>query len=116
MSMTRFLIPAAALSLLAGAAAAQSTAPATPPADAMTPAASDQMTPATPPADSMAAPTAATGTAVPTSSMSPDQQATLKAGDANVVTNGPIADTPENRAKYGAPMSRAGKRTAPKGN
>lgn len=32
------------------------------------------------------------------------------------VTNGPVADTPENRAKYGAPMSRAGKRTAAKGN
>lgn len=32
------------------------------------------------------------------------------------VTNGPIADTPENRARYGAPMSHAGKRTAPRGN
>ena len=34
----------------------------------------------------------------------------------SVVTNGPVADTPENRAKYGAPMSNAGKRTAPSGN
>ena len=34
----------------------------------------------------------------------------------NTVTNGPVADTPENRAKYGQPLSRAGKRTAPKGN
>ena len=32
------------------------------------------------------------------------------------VTSGPVADTPENRAKYGQPMSRAGKRTAAKGN
>ena len=32
------------------------------------------------------------------------------------VTNGPVADTPENRARYGAPMSRAGKRTSPRGN
>ncbi len=32
------------------------------------------------------------------------------------VTNGPVADTPENRAKYGSPMSRAGKRTAARGN
>jgi UrcA family protein len=31
------------------------------------------------------------------------------------VTNGPVADTPENRARY-APLSRAGKRTAPRGN
>jgi uncharacterized surface protein with fasciclin (FAS1) repeats len=53
---------------------------------------------------------------VPMSSQPPEAQATLKAGDANVVTNGPVADTPENRAKYGAPMSNAGKRTAAKGN
>jgi UrcA family protein len=32
------------------------------------------------------------------------------------VTNGPVADTPENRARYGGPLSRAGERTAPKGN
>ncbi len=50
------------------------------------------------------------------SSQSPDAQATLKAGDPNVVSNGPVADTPENRAKYGKPMSNAGRRTAPKGN
>ena len=33
-----------------------------------------------------------------------------------VVTNGPVADTPENRAKYGQPMSRAGKRSSARGN
>lgn len=32
------------------------------------------------------------------------------------VTNGPVADTPANRAKYGQPISRAGKRTSAKGN
>ncbi|MET3667557.1 fasciclin domain-containing protein [Caulobacter sp. 1776] len=53
---------------------------------------------------------------VPVSSQSPDAQASLKAGDPNVVSNPPVADTRENRAKYGAPMSNAGKRTAPKGN
>jgi UrcA family protein len=31
------------------------------------------------------------------------------------VTNGPVADTPENRARY-TPLSRAGRRTAAKGN
>lgn len=31
-------------------------------------------------------------------------------------TNGPVPDTAENRAKYGQPMSHAGKRTAPAGN
>jgi UrcA family protein len=32
------------------------------------------------------------------------------------VTNGPVADTPENRARYGAPLSHAGKRTAAEGD
>lgn len=32
------------------------------------------------------------------------------------VTNGPVPDTPENRAKYGSPLSRAGKMTAARGN
>jgi UrcA family protein len=32
------------------------------------------------------------------------------------VTNGPVPDTPENRARFGGPMSNAGKRTAPAGN
>jgi hypothetical protein len=33
-----------------------------------------------------------------------------------LVTNGPVPDTAANRAKYGSPMSNAGKRTAPAGN
>ncbi len=41
---------------------------------------------------------------------------TTMAANVQTVTNGPIPDTPENRAKYGAPLSRAGKRTAPVGN
>lgn len=32
-----------------------------------------------------------------------------------VVTNGPVADTPENRAKF-KPLSRAGRATTPRGN
>jgi uncharacterized surface protein with fasciclin (FAS1) repeats len=70
------------------------------------------------PATTPSATTTATDSAgvVPMSSQPPEAQATLKAGDTNVVTNGPVADTPENRAKYGAPMSNAGKRTAAKGN
>lgn len=50
--------------------------------------------------------------------------ATTAAGDASTgasvttstTTNGPVPDTAENRAKYGGPMSRAGKRTAARGN
>jgi UrcA family protein len=32
------------------------------------------------------------------------------------VTNGPVPDTPANRARYGGPMSNAGKRTGARGN
>jgi uncharacterized surface protein with fasciclin (FAS1) repeats len=66
----------------------------------------------------MAAPAAGVSASgvVPASSQSPDAQAAMKAGDANVVSNGPVADTTANRAKYGAPVSNAGKRTTPKGN
>lgn len=32
------------------------------------------------------------------------------------VTNGPVPDTPANRARYGQPMSHAGKATTPAGN
>lgn len=102
------------------------------PADPNMPSAQNTMSPATAApttttdmaADPAASPSAtaapaagvnAAGT-VPMSSQSPDAQASLKAGDPNVVSNGPVADTPENRAKYGKPMSNAGKRTAPKGN
>jgi len=34
----------------------------------------------------------------------------------STVTNGPVPDTPENRARYGAPMSHAGKQTPARGN
>lgn len=34
----------------------------------------------------------------------------------STVTNGPVPDTAENRAKYGSPMSNAGKRSKPAGN
>lgn len=75
-------------------------------------------------ADPAASPTATSAPAsgvntsgvVPVSSQSPEAQASLKAGDANVVSNPPVADTKANRAKYGAPDSNAGKRTVPKGN
>lgn len=99
-------------------------------AGAQVPNASTNPTPATPAASTdMAADPAASPSAiaapaagvsasgvVPVSSESPVAQASLKAGDPNVVSNGPVADTPENRAKYGKPMSNAGKRSAAKGN
>lgn len=102
---------------MAPAAPADQAAPAMPadPAQAAPTTATDMA------ADPAASPTATsagvnTSGVVPVSSQSPDAQASLKAGDPNVVSNPPVADTPENRAKYGKPMSNAGKRTAPKGN
>jgi uncharacterized surface protein with fasciclin (FAS1) repeats len=89
------------------------TNPAAPPAAVNDPSALSVNPATTPSATTTATDTAG---AVPMSSQPSDLQANMKAGDANVVTNGPVADTPENRAKYGKPDSNAGKRTAPKGN
>ena len=103
----------------AGAQTPAGTAPAATNPTPAAPATSTDMAadPAATPS-AMAAPAAGVNTAgaVPVSSESPEAQASLKAGDPNVVSNGPVADTPENRAKYGKPMSNAGKRTAAKGN
>ena len=131
----RIVTATAALALMSGVAMAQSTAPqstmpmtggsltqdpaAAPPADQTMPADPAASTmPADPTvATTMPAPTgAATDTAGRVSSMPAEQQATLKAGDANVTSNPPVADTPENRKLYGKPMSNAGKHSAPKGN
>lgn len=121
MSMSRLFAAAAATALMSGAALAQTTTttttapvnPAAPPAMMSDP---SMMSPN--PATTPSASTLGTDTAgvIPMSSQSPEVQATLKAGDPNVVSNAPIADTPENRAKYGKPMSNAGKRSAAKGN
>ena len=119
----RFATAAAALALMSGVALAQSTAPQTPPEPApATAAPADPMMPAALPAMTLT-PTAPSTMPAPldpsramTSSMPAEQQATLKAGDPGVVSNLPVADTPENRIKYGSPASNAGKRSAAKGN
>ena len=118
----RIATAAAALTLISGVAMAQTAAPVNPDPTAAAPA--DQTMPANTamPADPTAATTmpAPTGTAVDTagriSSSPPETQATLKAGDANVVSNPPVADTPENRKLYGKSLSNAGKHSAAKGN
>ncbi|WP_269716428.1 hypothetical protein [Caulobacter sp. NIBR2454] len=126
MKIVHLITAAAATALLAGAASAQtmdSSQPVNPTPNTSTTMTDDAVRSSgmTNTTDStMAAPmTSVAPTGMSTdvvSTSSPEQQATLKAGDANVVSNGPVADTPENRAKYGAPMSRAGKRTDPAGN
>jgi hypothetical protein len=71
----------------------------------------------------MAATPSAQGAGMNTDSVTVDpaqapasQVQALQQGDNTLVTNGPVPDTPANRAKYGRPMSNAGKKTAPVGN
>lgn len=130
MSLSRLLTAAAVSALLAGPAFAQ-VSPSTPP-DQPPPAQTTSTPPLdAPPAEAMAPPTAeeagmpASTSAVDPSAPAvilrdsptpPDQAWKLKAGDPSVVTNGPVPDTAENRARYGQPMSHTGKRTKPAGN
>jgi hypothetical protein len=70
-----------------------------------------------PPADtSAAAPPTASTEAAPPPAAAASSFAQNTSFSSMTVTNGPIPDTAENRAKYGQPLSRAGKRTAAKGN
>jgi hypothetical protein len=46
----------------------------------------------------------------------PIERAPAASAGTDVVSNGPVPDTPENRAKYGQPLSHAGKMTKPIGN
>jgi len=75
------------------------------------------------PAPQQAAPMPGTDTNanMPTAAPSATQaampvSATTDATGSQVVSNGPVPDTRANRAKYGRPMSRAGKMTKPAGN
>jgi hypothetical protein len=82
--------------------AAASTGIAAPPVDT-------GVTAATPPAD-------ATASAETTTTPAAGAYAQSASVTTSTVTNGPVPDTAGNRAKYGQPMSRAGKRTAARGN
>lgn len=103
-----WLLAAAAATMVAGAAIAQDAAPqSAPPSPPMS----------APAPDGSAAPLGSPAHPIPQTSPTPaDQAYHLKAGDPSVVSNAPVADTPENRAAYGQPMSRTGKSTKPIGN
>lgn len=129
MKISHLMIAAAGSALLAGSAMAQDQAaptPMTPDQSASAPAADQPAAPAVndpsaamPPAapatqyNYNANPGAATA---PASSSTLGDPTTMKAGDIAVVSNGPVPDTAENRAKYGKPMSNAGKKSKPAGN
>jgi hypothetical protein len=73
-------------------------------------------TDATAPAAATSAGANTSGQVVSVTDLPPDQARALAAGDNQMVTNGPVPDTPQNRAKYGAPLSHAGRATSPAGN
>jgi UrcA family protein len=53
----------------------------------------------------------------PTSAIAPDDPNYNQASyPVTTVDNGPIPDTPQNRARFGGPVSRAGQHTAARGN
>ena len=105
--LLRLAAASAAALLLAGAASAQPADPAPAPA-------TDSAAPAATPSDTPAAD--ANGYNTRPASGAPTDLTTAKAGDEGIVSNGPVPDTPENRAKYGKPDSNAGKHTSAKGN
>lgn len=119
MSLTRLLTAAAVSALLAGPAFAGPGPAYTP--DPPAPVASQPMTTpsatqsGTPASASVVDPTAP-AVILQDSPTPPENAWTLKAGDPNVVTNGPVPDTRENRARYGQPISNGGRRTTPAGN
>jgi hypothetical protein len=115
MKIAHLFAAVAATALIGGAAYAQdqSAQPAQP-APAVIP---NTTTPNTTAADATALAKAAapTGQTVATAATT----VTDRSGASMTVsttTNGPVADTPANRAKYGQPLSHAGKRTLAKGN
>ena len=122
MKLNMILTAVAATALMSGAAYAQATDQPAPPTTASTPSATpaptaDPTLPAgqTTTTTTTTPPAADTGAAASTSASTTDS-ATGATVVVTTLTNGPIPDTPENRAKYGAPMSRAGKHSPAKGN
>lgn len=116
MTFKTLLAAAAATALLAGAAQAQTM---TEPVDSSMPPMTMPAGDPAPTMDSVTTETSAQGifatsvtTPMASTGMNTDTSATMTT---TTVTNGPVADTPENRALY-KPLSRAGNRTAAKGD
>jgi hypothetical protein len=81
------------------------------------PSAPDAASPVAATIQDSAAPMGSPANPIPESSPTPAAQAgALTAGDASVVSNGPVPDTKANRARYGKPLSAAGRATNPAGN
>lgn len=110
MPLIRYALFAAAASLIGGVACAQGAADqaAAPPADTSSAPPTAGMSSAMPPATDKSA-VAPTGAGTETSAI-------VNGQTVQVIASQPVPDTPENRAKYGQPLSHAGKRSKPIGN
>jgi hypothetical protein len=100
------------------AAPAPSASAAPPTADDAPPAPAGAPAPA-PVQPSASATTTAPAPAAPAASPAPPAPpppAAAPQPGARTTANAPVVDTPENRARYGQPQSRAGKRSNPQGN
>lgn len=76
-----------------------------------------EVPPPPPPPVAMVEPAPAPAPAAPPSRLySSDYNPATPATTVTTVTNGPVPDTPENRARFGGPMSRGGQKTVPVGN
>ena len=117
MPLVRSALIATAACLIGAAAYAQpSTTDQAPPADqsAAPPAASSDMNAA--PATSTDASAPPTSGATAPVGAAANTSTTVDASGNQVIASQPVPDTPANRAAFGAPLSHAGKHTAPKGN
>lgn len=108
----------AAACLVAGVAAAQPAPDAQSPApDALPPASQSQTTPAAPTATA-ASDAASQASAATTEPSSANVTVTVDASGVRhiLVSSPPVPDTPDNRARYGGPMSHGGQHTQAAGN
>ena len=118
MNTARLLTAAAVAALLAAPMAARADPVSTDSSGAVNaPAATSAGVPVAATLGDPAAPLGTPAHPIPQSSPTPpDQAANLVAGDSTVVSNGPIPDTRENRARYGQPLSATGRMTRPASN
>ena len=118
MPLVRYTFAAAAAALLVGGAAvAQPAMPAgTSPDNNANPPAQDQSTPPPATTSDTGSMGGQTDTATPATGAASNTSADVASGGVQVIASQPVPDTRANRAKYGQPMSHAGKHTAPTGD
>jgi hypothetical protein len=120
MPLVRYVIAAAAAACLIGGVAVAQPAPqtgGTPDNNANPPASDQSATPAPATTPDQSAPADQTAPAAAPTATGTNTSASVDAATgAQVIASAPVPDTPTNRAKYGKPMSRAGKLTQPAGN